>query len=349
MLYFTTTRIIFFLFGVAFLGFTLVFGLSRSSRRAHLANCVLFLADFGSFFVIIGLWDNLERVRLLAHFLSLAAGLGLVPIGLALLVKLLGNDRRRGMIAGLAFLALLIYALTNGMFVYGLHDSWPLTICYGFMFVSYSITIAVEAYRLRPLRSLPRHLALFLAVMCGATLLSGLMAVFEALWFVPGQHAMWLLIAILICTCAGIVYRHPEAFSLIEEESKAVRQGRSLLGGIDVDSKLGELDRAMREAQLFRDSELSLEQLAERAGLNPHQLSELLNSSAKKTFPEYVTQYRVEQAMRDLAEPGGKTILDIAFSCGFNAKSTFNEAFRKATGLTPSAYREAERARVQTE
>lgn len=39
------------------------------------------------------------------------------------------------------------------------------------------------------------------------------------------------------------------------------------------------------------------------------------------------------------ADPEGTTLLDIQLSSGFNTKSVFNTAFKKHTGLTPSAYR----------
>ena len=36
---------------------------------------------------------------------------------------------------------------------------------------------------------------------------------------------------------------------------------------------------------------------------------------------------------------GDRTILDVAYGCGFTSKSTFNAAFRRQLGETPSAYR----------
>lgn len=35
----------------------------------------------------------------------------------------------------------------------------------------------------------------------------------------------------------------------------------------------------------------------------------------------------------------GKTLLQIAFECGFNTKATFNSAFKKFTGMTPKEFR----------
>ena len=59
------------------------------------------------------------------------------------------------------------------------------------------------------------------------------------------------------------------------------------------------------------------------------------------SFYDYVNGLRVEAVKATLARPqsNGRSVLDIALECGFGSKSTFNAAFRKATGMAPSAYR----------
>ena len=53
--------------------------------------------------------------------------------------------------------------------------------------------------------------------------------------------------------------------------------------------------------------------------------------------------YRVAEFKRLIALPDSEqfTILALAFDAGFNSKATFNAAFRKAAGTTPSAYKKA--------
>jgi AraC-like DNA-binding protein len=49
----------------------------------------------------------------------------------------------------------------------------------------------------------------------------------------------------------------------------------------------------------------------------------------------------VEEVKKRLEDPAYAhySILGIALDCGFNAKSSFNAAFKKFTGSTPSQYR----------
>nr|WP_320000773.1 helix-turn-helix domain-containing protein [uncultured Draconibacterium sp.] len=56
----------------------------------------------------------------------------------------------------------------------------------------------------------------------------------------------------------------------------------------------------------------------------------------------FVNEYRIEKAMELLASNDRKeyTILKILYEVGFNSKSSFNTAFKKHTGLTPTEYRQ---------
>jgi AraC-like DNA-binding protein len=74
------------------------------------------------------------------------------------------------------------------------------------------------------------------------------------------------------------------------------------------------------------------------AGLHPNSAMRLFKKTFSTTLIDHLTHHRVFHAKRLLATTDQK-IVDIAFSSGFNSISRFNEAFRRASGCTPRAYR----------
>ncbi|MCJ7680509.1 MAG: helix-turn-helix domain-containing protein, partial [Candidatus Aminicenantes bacterium] len=93
--------------------------------------------------------------------------------------------------------------------------------------------------------------------------------------------------------------------------------------------------------KIYRQETLSLNALAEKLEVLPHHLSWILNARIGKTFSDFLNFYRIEEVKKRLTDSGEKdlTILDIAFSAGFNSKSAFNKTFKEATGKTPSDFR----------
>ncbi|HEX6625266.1 MAG TPA: helix-turn-helix transcriptional regulator, partial [Pyrinomonadaceae bacterium] len=49
---------------------------------------------------------------------------------------------------------------------------------------------------------------------------------------------------------------------------------------------------------------------------------------------------RIERACRELERPAS-SIIDVALSAGFSDQSHFTRAFKRATGMTPGAFRRA--------
>ena len=98
------------------------------------------------------------------------------------------------------------------------------------------------------------------------------------------------------------------------------------------------VERAMTEHLIWQQSDLSLSSLAAQVGVRPDYLSQALNTQAGCHFFDYVNRYRIEEACRQLRE-SDETILDIGHAVGFNAKSTFNAAFKRFAGQTPSQFR----------
>ena len=59
-----------------------------------------------------------------------------------------------------------------------------------------------------------------------------------------------------------------------------------------------------------------------------------------KKISDYINELRIKRAIEEI-EKGNMLILDIALEAGFESLSTFNRAFKKITGTTPSDYKKA--------
>ena len=104
---------------------------------------------------------------------------------------------------------------------------------------------------------------------------------------------------------------------------------------------LADVERFMAEQQPFLDPELTIRTLARRIGIGQRELSALFNQQLGLHFFDYVNSYRVDKAAALLAQEANRstTVLDIAHKSGFNTKSSFNAAFSKHRGETPTQHR----------
>ena len=105
----------------------------------------------------------------------------------------------------------------------------------------------------------------------------------------------------------------------------------------DVEARL---TRLMVQERLYREPALSIAQLARRSGYPEYLVSLVINRRLGGPFWDYVNRLRIDAVSERLADPtDARTILDIAWDAGFTSKSTFNAAFRRQVGETPSAWR----------
>jgi adenylate cyclase len=115
---------------------------------------------------------------------------------------------------------------------------------------------------------------------------------------------------------------------------------KSLLDPADLPARKGRLEQLMLDEKPYLDPDLTLRALAEKVGLTPNQLSQLLNEGFDRNFAEFVNGYRLEAFKTRVADPAARqlTILGLAYESGFNSKTVFNTYFRKMTGQTPKGY-----------
>ena len=95
----------------------------------------------------------------------------------------------------------------------------------------------------------------------------------------------------------------------------------------------------MKEEKSFLQPDFSLPDLAQKLNVSVHALSQAINEGLGKSFFEMVAVYRIEEAKRFLKEQPNIKIEEIAEQVGYNSKSSFNTAFKKITGKTPSEFR----------
>ena len=132
----------------------------------------------------------------------------------------------------------------------------------------------------------------------------------------------------------------PDASGQKTDNASDPERTRLILEDDDARRIRQDLEKLTSETDMMFDPLLTMPKMASAVGVKPNQLSFVLNRHIGKSFFDYVNEYRIQAATQRLIESPDRTILDIAIEVGFNSKSTFNLAFKKITGLTPSAYRQ---------
>ena len=136
----------------------------------------------------------------------------------------------------------------------------------------------------------------------------------------------------------------PPAIALLPDDAtEDNRYERSGLNAEEASALEFVLRDVMDRAQPWKDSDLTLPDLAARLDTTPHKLSEVLNARMGLTFYDFVNGYRVRDVQRRIEAGDAKSlkILALAMDAGFASKSTFNHAFKKHTSQTPSGFRKA--------
>ena len=93
--------------------------------------------------------------------------------------------------------------------------------------------------------------------------------------------------------------------------------------------------------KIYLNDRLILDIVAKRLNVKPREISQAINENANQNFYDFVNHHRIEKAKELLKNPSFKNekIATIAYESGFGNVSSFNLAFKKKTGLTPSVYK----------
>jgi len=100
------------------------------------------------------------------------------------------------------------------------------------------------------------------------------------------------------------------------------------------------LSAFITEQKPYLDQELTIFKLAKDLNTNTKYLSYVINKEFGQNFINFINDYRIEEVKRKLQDENSKnlTIEALAQNAGFKSKSSFNAAFKKSTGHTPSSF-----------
>lgn len=101
------------------------------------------------------------------------------------------------------------------------------------------------------------------------------------------------------------------------------------------------LEFLCKEEHMYTDNTLNREKVAEKLGISPGYVSQIVNTVTGDNFVNYINQYRVEavKQMISNSEYENYNLLTIGLESGFTSKTTFYKAFKKITGQTPNEYK----------
>jgi YesN/AraC family two-component response regulator len=103
---------------------------------------------------------------------------------------------------------------------------------------------------------------------------------------------------------------------------------------------LDKILKLMENTSIICDTEFSLDKLAELTQTNHAYVSQVINTALKKNFRSFLNSYRIREAQRLFADfdIAKYTIESIALQVGYKSPTTFRDAFKEITGVSPNYY-----------
>ncbi len=153
-----------------------------------------------------------------------------------------------------------------------------------------------------------------------------------------GDHYLAAYIALTIYFTSFSVIKNSGFFKQASLDDQHKYKASSLTAD-QQQELLVRLKTLMTSEKPFLKSDFCLPDLADQLKTTVHMLSQAINDGLKKSFFEMTAEYRIEEASKLLKEKPNFKVEEIAESVGYNSKSSFNTAFKKIKGQTPSEWR----------
>lgn len=169
------------------------------------------------------------------------------------------------------------------------------------------------------------------------------------------QHLLTVLIGVSLLILLGYLFFQPQILygiadfsdseNLAEEIFSQTTDNRSLALSADLISDYRHrIEEYLETKKPYLNSGFRMQHMVEGSGIPRHHLSAVINTVYQKNFNGLINEYRINHIKKNLHKKqwSNLSLEGIGMEAGFKSRSTFLKAFKKETGMTPSAFREKE-------
>lgn len=152
------------------------------------------------------------------------------------------------------------------------------------------------------------------------------------------HYPLWIGMSVVIYWVGYSAYTRREVFEVARFQTPAKMEP---VLSEKTDDHYKNLLAVMKTKKPYLNPELSLEMLASGVELSAGYVSQIINKKEKSNFYDFINRYRVEEAKELMANKkfNHYSLLAIGQEAGFNSKTTFNNAFKRYAGVTPSQFK----------
>ena len=162
-------------------------------------------------------------------------------------------------------------------------------------------------------------------------------------------HGLYLFeIVYMFFFVSGMVYTaatNPVLFmgakKIINTLPKLPKYYHTRLDSFEAGRILKEIEALMETDKPYQDPEFTLARMSDRLGIPKRHISQVINEMRNKNFNDFINEYRISEALELLRNKEEELrIFEIMYDVGFNSKSSFNIAFKRFTGQTPTKFKQ---------
>ncbi len=151
------------------------------------------------------------------------------------------------------------------------------------------------------------------------------------------NYLMYELFSILLIFFCIIMISLPELIST--NPNLLNKYNNSSLTDKEISSYFSKIEKLMNEKEFFKREDLKLKHIAVELQLPEYLISQIINQKAERSFRSFINAYRIKEAKKMLLGSRQQySIEGIAREVGFSNRSSFYNAFKKETKLTPTQF-----------